>query len=71
MLALLLPVILDNSLSFHQHRQRVTITPLVSSTSPEGDYRIFFLYVFSITYGNFASFFTPFFFQDRGYWWID
>jgi hypothetical protein len=49
-------------LYFHQHRQRVILTNLISSTSRETGYRPFFLHLFSLTSPNSPSFPPPAFF---------
>ena len=49
-------------LTFHQHRERASITHVFSSTSREGSKRTFFLGLFSSTSRDYPSYFPPAFF---------
>jgi hypothetical protein len=49
-------------LSFQQYLGKKVITLFFSSISWQNEKQTFFLYVFSIGYGNLASFFVPLFF---------
>ena len=54
---------INNTLYFHQHRQRVILTRFISSTSRESHFRAFFLHLFSITSPDLPSYFPPAFFM--------